>query len=129
MKWIVKIAYLFGSILFIIWLHLGEQRREVPEPGARVVMEKWHRWDHFWYPVAVFQGFSDQGGADGNLNLKYCKAAVSSWKLGGAKGLLGREIYRCRDQSSWAAFWQWSRDKTEPDTSILKMNRVDVLPD
>ena len=119
---ISALALAFIGSMFVMH-HWNEQRREVPKPATRVVMEKWHRYDHFWYPVAAFEGFGDDGGADGNLNLKYCEAAVSSLKFGAAKGLTGREIYRCRQQSSWSSFWQWSRDRTEPNAALIPMNR------
>lgn len=113
---ISALALAFIGLLFVMH-HWNEHRREVPKPAIRVVMEKWHHYDHFWYPVAAFEGFGHDDGADGNLNLKYCEAAVSLWKLGAAEGL-GREIYRCREQSSWSSFWQLSRDRNTPDEAI-----------
>lgn len=104
--------YPLGIIALIAVFISSEHWQEVPRLGARVVMEKWHRYDGFWYPVAKFDGFS--ADEKGNLNLRYCQAAVASWKLGDAKKLTGNEIYRCREQSSWAAFLQWSRDRKEP---------------
>jgi hypothetical protein len=79
-------------------------------------MEKWHRYDRFWYSVAQFDGFG--ATQDGNLNLQYCKAAISSWKSGDAKKLTGSETYRCREQSFWSSFWQWSRDREAPEKII-----------
>ena len=107
-----KFFYSLGIIAFGMVLIFGEHSQKVPKPGARVIMEKWHRYDHFWYPVAEFDGFS--ADEKGNLNLQYCRTAIAAWKLGDAKKLTGNEIYRCREQSSWAAFWQWSRDRKAP---------------
>lgn len=103
------LALAFTGSLFVMH-HWYEQRREVPKPAKRVVMEKWHHYDRSWYSVAKFDGFG--ANRDGNLNLQYCKAAISSWKSVDAKKVTGSEIYRCREQSSWSSYWQWSRDKT-----------------
>jgi hypothetical protein len=111
-----KFSYPLVIIALIVVFISGEHWQQVPTPGARVVMEKWHRYDHFWYPVAKFEGFS--ADEKGNLNLQYCQAAVGSWKVGDAKNLTGSEIYRCREQSSWRAFWQWSRDREAPEKAI-----------
>lgn len=112
---ISALALAFIGLLFVMHQR-NEHTREVPKPSTRVVMEKWHSYDRFWYSVAKFDGF----GAiqDGNLNLEYCKAAISSWKSGDTKKLTGSEIYRCREQSSWSSFWQWSRDRNTPDEAI-----------
>ncbi len=109
----LALAFIGSLLVMYYWI---EHRREVPKLATRVVMEKWHGYDRFWYPVAKFDGF----GAiqDGNLNLEYCKAAISSWKSGDAKKSMGSEIYRCREQSSWSSFWQWSRDRNTPDEAI-----------
>ncbi len=112
MHFAAKIATVTAALFFILAFHWQKQNSELPSSAPRVVMEKWHHLDRFWYPVAKFEGFG--GEQKSNLNLQYCQAAIASWKQGHAKKLTENEIYRCRQQSIWAALWQWSRDKSLP---------------